>query len=77
MTSLQAARPKRLTSSFLLARNAMLNLAIEGWIFVVLLIAIQAGVFSWRDILLPIFARLGRERLFGFWTFWRQASLAC
>ena len=37
---LESIRPVQLTSSSLLARNATLNLATEGWIFLVLLFAI-------------------------------------
>lgn len=74
MTSLQAARPKRLTSSCLLARNAMLNLATEGWIFVVLLIAMPKLVSFLGETSFGLFSLawvvIGYLR---FWTFWRQA----
>src|SRR5438309_4004245 len=55
-SSTASAGPPRLTSGSLLARNATLNLATEGWVFLVLIVAMpklvsflgetQFGLFS-------------------------------
>jgi len=56
----------------------MLNLATEGWIFVVLLIAMPKLVsfFGETSFCLFSFAWVVNGYL-RFWTFWRQAWLAC
>lgn len=51
-----ASEPARVTSSSLLARNATLNLATEGWIFLVLLIAMPRLVSFLGDTSFGLFS---------------------
>lgn len=56
MTGLVSGRSNKLTSSPLLARNAALNLATEGWIFIVLLVAMPKLVSFLGDMAFGLFS---------------------
>lgn len=56
MTGSMPGRSNKLTSSALLARNAALNLATEGWTFIVLLFAMPKLVAFWGDTQFGLFS---------------------